>query len=158
MWLEIRRLQQCILNGLFRSVVWVVLKKKKRFFFSLWQSFVKFYLCCRMRRLKPNIVRENTKAFLRETKLIYTFRRSLEMCNLYGDHVFHVVITLDNDQCSSHWDYNNSNRSNGVKCYIVFFRLHDFNFLPFTSVVRVLHGVYQNGGDWRSAIANNIPR
>lgn len=39
-----------------------------------------------------------------------------------------------------------------------FCRLYTFHFLPFTSVVRVLHEVYQTGGDWHTAILNGISR
>uniref|UniRef100_A0A915Q4J5 SAM-dependent MTase TRM10-type domain-containing protein n=1 Tax=Setaria digitata TaxID=48799 RepID=A0A915Q4J5_9BILA len=38
------------------------------------------------------------------------------------------------------------------------FKLYNFHFLPFTSVVRVLHEAYQTGGDWRLAILNGIAR
>uniref|UniRef100_A0A0R3RR73 SAM-dependent MTase TRM10-type domain-containing protein n=1 Tax=Elaeophora elaphi TaxID=1147741 RepID=A0A0R3RR73_9BILA len=38
------------------------------------------------------------------------------------------------------------------------FKLYNFHFLPFTSVVRVLHEVYQTGGDWHAAILNGISR
>ncbi|CAG9537419.1 unnamed protein product [Cercopithifilaria johnstoni] len=38
------------------------------------------------------------------------------------------------------------------------FKLYNFHFLPFTSVVRVLHEVYQTGGDWHTAILNGISR
>ncbi|VDO24690.1 unnamed protein product [Onchocerca flexuosa] len=38
------------------------------------------------------------------------------------------------------------------------FKLYNFHFLPFTSVIRVLHEVYQTGGDWHVAILNGISR
>uniref|UniRef100_A0AAF5PWT9 SAM-dependent MTase TRM10-type domain-containing protein n=1 Tax=Wuchereria bancrofti TaxID=6293 RepID=A0AAF5PWT9_WUCBA len=38
------------------------------------------------------------------------------------------------------------------------FKLYNFHFLPFTSVVRVLHEAYQTGGDWHKAILNGISR
>ncbi|KAM3719138.1 Uncharacterized protein ACO02O_11050 [Dirofilaria immitis] len=38
------------------------------------------------------------------------------------------------------------------------FKLYNFHFLPFTSVVRVLHEAYQTGGDWHIAILNGIAR
>uniref|UniRef100_A0A1I7VLM6 SAM-dependent MTase TRM10-type domain-containing protein n=1 Tax=Loa loa TaxID=7209 RepID=A0A1I7VLM6_LOALO len=38
------------------------------------------------------------------------------------------------------------------------FKLYNFHFLPFTSVVRVLHEAYQTGGDWHAAILGGISR